>query len=97
MKDTDRVKIIDAVSNLSIALNKYHANTETTKYVRSTLIELKRENGKAFTGTFLYFLTKSSMLRTSENIDLNSSEIELWRKMSSLKNLGNDFFFGMGL
>ena len=97
MKDENKTKIINAVTNLSTALKKYHPNTETCNYVEITLTELKKKDGKAFTGAFLYFLTKASMLRTSENVILNDTESKLWHKMSALKNLGNDFFFGICL
>jgi len=96
MKNEDRQKIIDAMEDLSIALIKNHRYSKTTQYVSDTLSELKNLNGKSFTGTFLYFLNKSAMLRTDENIELNNTEQVLWRKVSSLKNLGNDFFFGVG-
>lgn len=90
-------KIILAMQDLSKALNKYHNNTETAKYVAQTLQELKKAEASEFKGGFLYFLTKASMLRTSEKIELNDTERTLWRKVSSYKDVANDLFFGMSL
>ncbi len=97
MKQADQVKVIKAIENLSSTLNKYHGNSQTAQYVQETLNELRKEDEKAFTGTFEYFIVKASMLRHDENIDLNEEEIARFWDVSSLKDLGNDLFFGMGI
>lgn len=87
MKQADQVKVIKAIENLSSTLNKYHGNSQTAQYVQETLNELRKEDEKAFTGTFEYFIVKASMLRHDENIDLNEEEIARFWDVSSLKDL----------
>jgi len=90
-------KVLVAVENLSQALNKYHGNSETAKYVSDTLAELEKDEGEAFIGTFQYFITKASILKRSEGVELNETEYLLWHKMTSYRELGYGLFFGMGL
>lgn len=97
MKQADQEKVIKAMENLSFELNKYHPNSQTAQYVQETLNDLRKENEKAFTGTFEYFIIKASMLRHDENIELNEIEEAHFWDVSCLKDLGNDMFFGMGI
>lgn len=92
-----KADVIEAMKELSTALDKYHPNTETTHYVKKTMVELQKSEAVDFIGGFSYFLTKSSMLRTSEGIELNDIERKLWRKLASYKDVGYKLFPGIGM
>jgi hypothetical protein len=92
-----KTDVIEAMKELSMALDKYHPNTETARYVKETMGELQKSEAVDFIGGFSYFLTKSSMLRTSERIELNDTERKLWRKVASYKEVGYKLFPGIGM
>ncbi|MFC6176410.1 hypothetical protein ACFQAV_06135 [Companilactobacillus huachuanensis] len=95
--DNKKKEVIMAVDDLSRALNKYHGNSETAKYVSETLIELKKDESVAFLGTFQFFITKASILKRSEGVVLNNQESNLWHRVTSFRDLGYKLFSGMGL
>ena len=90
-------EIIAAVKELSLALDKYHGNSETARYVKETLGELQKSKAVDFIGSFTYFLPKAAMLRRSEGIKLNKTEDELWHKMASYKDIGYKLFPSFGM
>lgn len=89
-------EIIESMKNLSTALNKYHSNTETAHYVQETLIELQKSKAVDFIGNFMYFLTKTAMLKKSEGVVLNETEDKLWHEVASYKDIGYKLFPGIG-
>ncbi|MFC6177758.1 hypothetical protein ACFQAV_13155 [Companilactobacillus huachuanensis] len=97
MKQADQDRVLKAMRSLSEALNKYHEGSQTTQYVDETIAELEKCQEKAFTGGFEYYIIKAGMLRKSEGIELNEIEYKRWHAVASMKDLGNDLFFGMGM
>ena len=97
MKQADQERVLTAMRSLSEALNKYHAGTQTAQYVDETISELEKCESKAFVGGFEYYIVKAGMLRTSEGVKLNDIEYKRWHELASMKDLGNDLFFGLGL
>ncbi|KRN96083.1 hypothetical protein IV57_GL001934 [Companilactobacillus kimchiensis] len=90
-------ELLQALKNLSVALNKYHGGSATAQYVSETLIELQKSEETAFIGTYLYFLPKAANLRRDEGIKLNETENTLWHKMASYKEVGYKLFPSIGL
>ncbi|WP_338232107.1 hypothetical protein [Companilactobacillus muriivasis] len=97
MKQADQARVLKAMRSLSEALNKYHGGTQTAQYVEETISELEKCESKAFVGGFEYYIVKAGMLRTSEGVKLNDIEYKRWHELASMKDLGNDLFFGLGL
>jgi len=77
--------------------HEFHAGTQTAQYVEETISELEKCESKAFVGGFEYYIVKAGMLRTSEGVKLNDIEYKRWHELASMKDLGNDLFFGLGL
>ena len=97
MKQEDQERVLTAMRSLSESLNKYHGGTQTAQYVAETISELEKCESKAFVGGFEYYIVKAGMLRTSEGVKLNDIEYKRWHELASMKDLGNDLFFGLGL
>jgi len=88
----DKKTIINSMKELSLALNKYHGNSETAKYVSESLAELQKNEGVAFTGSLQYFLNRVPIVKLSDGIEFNDVEKKLWREVRSYNDLGNNLW-----
>lgn len=88
----DKKEIINSMKELSLALNKYHGNSETAKYVSESLAELQKNEGVAFTGSLQYFLNRVPIVKLSDGIEFNDVEKKLWREVRSYNDLGNNLW-----
>lgn len=93
----DKNDVIQDMQKLSQALNTYHQGSLTAKYVSETVGELSKSEAVDFVGSFGYFLNKFAMLKTSEDLQLNETENELWRKVRSYKAIVYKLFPGIGM
>lgn len=88
----NRDEVIKAMQDFSSVLNTYHSNSATAHFVSETLVDLKKKDGAAFTGSLQYFFNKVMVVKLSDNITFNDTEKVCWHKVSSFKQLGNNLW-----
>ena len=87
-KDT----IMTIMTELIDSLNKTNPNSEFTSFLTDSLTAIKASNGVAFTGQLQYFFNRAPVVKFSDNIIFTPEEKQLWNKLLSLNELGNNLW-----
>ncbi|BAN73235.1 hypothetical protein [Lacticaseibacillus casei] len=85
-------EVVQAMERLNNALAESHPNSETARYVRQALKDLTKSDGVAFTGTLQTFFNMAPSIKVSDNFAFSETERELWDKVFSFKQLGNNLW-----
>ena len=85
-------EVVQAMERLNNALAESHPNSETARYVRQALNDLKKSEGVAFTGTLQTFFNIAPSVKVSDSFAFSETETELWNKVFSFKQLGNNLW-----
>lgn len=87
-KDT----IIATMTDLVNSLNETNPSSEFTNFLADSLATIKSSNGVAFTGQLQYFFNRAPVVKFSDNITFTPEEKQLWNKLLSLNELGNNLW-----
>lgn len=85
-------EVVQAMERLNNALAESHPNSETARYVRQALNDLRKSEGVAFTGTLQTFFNIAPSVKVSDSFAFSETETELWNKVFSFKQLGNNLW-----
>lgn len=92
MAHVKKAYIVHIMEKLAALLTANHGDTPTAKYVNDTLIDLRKSDGVAFTGTLQQFFNRAQVVRLSEQIVFTDEETELWDELFAFKQLGNNLW-----
>ncbi len=85
-------EVLTVMSRLYLSLVRRYPEAELTTYLTQTIKTLKKSDGVAFTGQYQYFLNHVPIVRSSDNLDFTKEEKDLWNKLMSLNELGNNLW-----
>lgn len=88
----DKLEFVAVMNQLTSKLKENHPDSALAQFFLEMNSEIERAEGVAFTGQVQTLFDHVPVIKMSDNLIFTEEESDLWRKLSSMNQLGNNLF-----